>query len=246
MHCSAANAVAGICEYLTRRYMGRRYEVSRLFMYYNGRMMSKTSPTRDIGVFARDVVLSLRKYGVCEESLWPYDRNLLHRKPSRAAYEQASRFTVVAIQIPPDIKSIETCLHNQIPVLVDVILFDGAGTQVQANRGVLPMPNLNNRRINLSDLHTVLLVGYDRDRNHFIVRNSWGKNWVNEILTLAFGRMCFSVSLKGCEGYFRMPYAYLRDERLCHPHDGLWSIARIVPRGNNLPPIRELVRYKHH
>ena len=196
MHCSAANAVAGICEYLARRYMDRRYEASRLFMYYNGQIISqRTRRVQDTGVNVRDIILGLRKYGVCEERLWPYEPHLLNVEPSQEAYDQASRYTVVPIRIPPDIKSIETCLHNQIPVLVDVVLLSEAGKKVRANQGYLPMPNLNTGSLDPADIHAVLLVGYDRDTEHFIARNSWGKDWVDTIFIASIRKISFSLFL---------------------------------------------------
>jgi C1A family cysteine protease len=53
--------------------------------------------------------------------------------------------------------------------------------------------------------HAVLAVGYDEKHRHFIVRNSWGKNW-------------------GMSGYFTLPYDYLTHSRLS---DDFWTI-RVV------------------
>jgi C1A family cysteine protease len=48
------------------------------------------------------------------------------------------------------------------------------------------MPNLDNSLIDKTDLHTVLIVGYNRNTKHFIVRNSYGRNWVNFFYFILF------------------------------------------------------------
>jgi len=40
---SAANAFAGVCEYILKRRTGQNIDVSRLFIYYNGRMIQDQS-----------------------------------------------------------------------------------------------------------------------------------------------------------------------------------------------------------
>lgn len=154
-------------------------------MYYNGQILSqRTRRVHDYGVNTRDIILGIRKYGICEEHIWPYKPNLLNVEPSKKAYDKASDYTVVPIRIPPDIKSIETCLHHQIPVLVDIVLLPHAGRTISDNYGYLPMPSLSNSSIDPSDIHSVLIVGYDRKTQHFIVRNSWGENWVTFLLII--------------------------------------------------------------
>jgi C1A family cysteine protease len=53
-----------------------------------------------------------------------------------------------------------------------------ATNEVKKNRGYLSMPNPSNPLISLKGSHAVLIVGYDDQTGHFIVRNSWGSDWV--------------------------------------------------------------------
>ncbi|UJR17877.1 hypothetical protein I4U23_004776 [Adineta vaga] len=48
-------------------------------------------------------------------------------QPSRNAYEEANRYTVILLRVPTDILAIETCLHNRISVPIDIILECGYG-----------------------------------------------------------------------------------------------------------------------
>jgi C1A family cysteine protease len=84
----------------------------------------------------------------------------------------------VILRVPFNVESIKTCLHNQIPVIVDIKLVDNVGRQIRENGGFLTIPDLDNTFINRINPHSVLIVGYNEQTQHFIVRNSWGKDWV--------------------------------------------------------------------
>jgi hypothetical protein len=42
------------------------------------------------------------------------------------------------------------------------------------------MPNPASLAVATTGTHAVLIVGYDDKTGHFIVRNSWGKDWVKK------------------------------------------------------------------
>ena len=155
--------------------------VSRLFLYYNGqRRDQRTRHVEDVGVDQKSVALGLRQFGICEEEFWPYQAHLLNKQPSLAAYSQARKYTVVLLRVPPTIHAIETCLHHDIPVLIDIIIDPDTAEVINANHGYLNMQQLNDNTIDTKNFHTVVLVGYDRARKFFIARNSWGKDWVRQ------------------------------------------------------------------
>ena len=54
------------------------------------------------------------------------------------------------------------------------------------------MPYPNTKRERLLGGHAVLLVGYDKDTEVYIARNSWGPNW-------------------GDSGYFYMPFQVIQN-----------------------------------
>ncbi|CAF1325235.1 unnamed protein product [Adineta ricciae] len=226
MNTCCANAFAGVCEYLIKLNSGRHIDVSRLFIYYNAQIIGqKTRHVRDAGSEPREIALGLRKYGVCDESTWPYDQSLLNTEPSAKAYEEASKYTVVLLKIPFGIKPILKCLHNKIPVVVNIKMVENAGEEVKYNHGILSIPRLDNTFIRRTNSHAVLIVGYDLHKKLFIVRNSWGNGW-------------------GDDGYFRIPFDYLNESRLTHSidvHDGLWTVQHISTRKNKLPTVRRLM-----
>ncbi|CAF1471711.1 unnamed protein product [Adineta ricciae] len=136
-----ANAFATICEYLIRRTNNCPYtmpciNLSRLFIYYNGqRKEQQTRHVQDLGVHQRNIALSMRKHGICEEEFWPYRMRLLNKQPSVAAYRQANKYTVNLLSVPVTIEAIETCLHNQIPVPIDIIMDDETEQIIKTNHG---------------------------------------------------------------------------------------------------------------
>ncbi|UJR19839.1 hypothetical protein I4U23_022972 [Adineta vaga] len=223
MYTCGAHAFAALCNYLFKRSMSRDIEVSRLFIHYNAQIIEqRTFGVEDIGVHPLNIALSLRKYGVCEEKYWPYEKHLLNKMPSDLAYERASRYTVIPLHMTFDINSIETCLHNQLPVIISIKLLDTAAQTMQHNGGYLEVPDLDNTLIGKTGLHGAMVVGYDRKRQYFICRNSWGNRW-------------------GYRGYFYMPYEYLTHPSLIDDRNGLWSILKIVRRTNTLPTVRRFI-----
>ncbi|CAF1468141.1 unnamed protein product [Adineta ricciae] len=223
-----ANAFAAICEYLIRRTNNRPFTqtsiiLSHLFIYFNGRMKEQhTRHVRDLGVFQRSVALGIREYGACEEEFWSSRWHSLREQPHRTAYQQARKYTAVLLRVPITIEAIETCLHNQIPVPIDIIMDDETVQIITTNNGFLDVRRLNDNTIDVRNLHTVLIVGYDRRKQHFIMRNSWGTNW-------------------GSDGYFYVPYSFLSRRERINCTDTLWTIRRIEPRKHRLPNISRLV-----
>lgn len=155
-------------------------DVSRLFIYYNGQVLSqRTLGVSDEGVEQKNIALGLRKYGVCEEKFWPYRLDKLNVEPPPDVYEKASRYTVVPLRVPCNVRAVQICLRNQVPVLVDLKLVENAHDIIIANDGYLPIPDLTHTAAHRIGLHTVVIVGYDQSTQHFTIRNSWGEEWVN-------------------------------------------------------------------
>src|SRR5487761_2237850 len=64
-----ANALAGALEFLERKQQQPAVDLSRLFIYYNERVIEH-SVKRDSGAMLRDGIKTLAKQGVCPEELW--------------------------------------------------------------------------------------------------------------------------------------------------------------------------------
>ncbi|CAF1343584.1 unnamed protein product [Adineta ricciae] len=121
----------------------------------------------------------------------------------------------------------KTCLANQVPFLIGIKLLDSATSEAKRNNGYISMPDPSSLTVAMTGTHAVLVVGYDDRTRHFIVRNSWGRDW-------------------GIDGYFYIPYDYLIEKRLINYLDGLWAITDIIPRTNYKPTVRRLVVPGHN
>ena len=66
-----ANALVGMLEYLEIVHRFPFVDLSRLFVYYNERVIEH-SVHDDSGAMLRDGIKTLAKQGVCPEENWPY------------------------------------------------------------------------------------------------------------------------------------------------------------------------------
>jgi C1A family cysteine protease len=82
-----ANAIGGAIEFDQMKQRIHVLMPSRLFIYYNERVMENTV-NEDSGAMIRDGIKSVAKQGSCPEKMWPYDPTpfppnpLLTKKPS--------------------------------------------------------------------------------------------------------------------------------------------------------------------
>jgi len=188
---------------------------SRLFIYYNERMMEGTVD-QDAGAEIRDGIKSINKYGVCDEHHWIYDLLKFTQKPPKKIYDEAKLAKSVkyaAIDFDNDktidsrIEHLKRALGSGFPFVFGFTVYQSFETSEVAKTGMVPMPKKNEKVLGG---HAVCAVGYDDDKQCFIVKNSWGPNW-------------------GLNGYFYMPYKYTADAKLS---DDFWIIQQVTDPAN--------------
>ncbi|CAF1580245.1 unnamed protein product, partial [Didymodactylos carnosus] len=125
--CSA-NCLAGAYEFLIKKHTGQNKDVSRLFMYYNGRVKENDgtdSQITDSGCSMTSAIEALEEYGACQESLWPYDIAKVNVKPIPDAYNEAKRFTIdEALQININLYEMKSCIAQGFPFAFGMKLFE--------------------------------------------------------------------------------------------------------------------------
>jgi len=184
--CSG-NAVAAAFQYDQLKESITSWTPSRLFIYYNERLLEGTT-NKDDGAQLRDGIKVISTYGVCDESIWVYDIAKFTQKPSDEAYSQAKLHTALLYQrVDQTLSALKHALASNFPVVVGITLFDAFESQEVAESGIVPMPHPTD---NCLGGHAVVVVGYDDAKQLFTMRNSWGPDW-------------------GDQGYFYLPYEYL-------------------------------------
>lgn len=208
------NSIAGQIELIDRK-NGKNLDVSRLFIYYEERVLEGTVRF-DAGAYIRDGIKVCYTKGAPLESLWPYAINKWATKPTTAAYTDALKRKVTGYQRCANFAAVKNALAAGNPVVIGFDVyesFEGAWGDIphgQPNSGMMPMPNKFTEQ--LLGGHAVCIVGYDdtlpvpgRSNGRFIVRNSWGTNW-------------------GDNGYFYMPYDVIKDTTMS---SDFWLISAV-------------------
>ena len=90
------NALAGALEFLERKDKISFVDFSRLFIYYNERLIEHTTKA-DAGAMIRDGIKTLAKQGVCSEKTWPYVISKFAVKPNAACYKEALQHRIIVL-----------------------------------------------------------------------------------------------------------------------------------------------------
>ena len=191
-----ANALAGAYGYLEGRIAGKQVPISRLFIFYNDRML-EDRVAADGGAMICDGVKGLKRYGACEETTWPFDPSQVKQKPHARAYDEGQGHEVdQAATVAVDLHAMRHCLAEGYPFVFGLEIDDFEPD----TRGFVKRPTSK------KDLggHAMCCVGYIDAQKVFIVRNSWGTRW-------------------GDQGYCYVPYDWMTDPDAC---SDLWTLRR--------------------
>ena len=198
-----ANAISGNIEFLLKKQNKQEvFTPSRLFIYFNERDMEGTVMS-DAGAMIRDGIKSVNSLGVCKEDpTWPYRIERFADRPTEQAYDEAKLYEVLQYQRINNmsLRQMKGCLAEGYPFVFGFAVYDSFFET--KSDGTVRMPDTNEQ---LQGGHAVLAVGYDDNKETFIVRNSWGPEWADK-------------------GYCYMPYEYLNNINLT---DDCWSLRLI-------------------
>lgn len=184
-------ALVGALEYLENKEKRKFEDLSRLFVYYNERLIEGTI-NEDSGAMIRNGIKSLKTYGVCSESFWPYIEKKFTKKPNKKCYDDALNHNIIKYARLESLNDMKTCLAEGFPFVCGISIYDSFDADEVTNTGVVPMPKDEEK---CNGGHAVVCCGYDDETQRFLMRNSWGSNW-------------------GIEGYFTIPYEYLSNPDL--------------------------------
>jgi C1A family cysteine protease len=193
-----ANALAGAAEFLEIKQTKAWTDLSRLFIYYNERVLEHTTGS-DAGAMLRDGIKTMAKQGACAEKLWPYDPSKVETKPPPSCYQDGTNRQITAYFRLNGLQDMRSCLAAGYPFVFGFAVYESFESAQVAKTGVLNLPKKGEE---FKGGHAVCAVGYDDAKQRLLVRNSWGAGW-------------------GQHGYFTMPYAYAANTNLA---DDFWTI----------------------
>jgi C1A family cysteine protease len=176
---------------------------SRLFLYYNARKLMGTI-NQDSGSTMQAVYQGAQRFGVCNESLWPYITppndgvgitipvQEMYVCPPMPVYTAAAKDLLVRMESLTSTDAIKHALSNKIPITFGMEVYSYFESAYMASTGMLQMPGPTD---SLIGGHALVIVGFDDAKKLYKIRNSWGTNW-------------------GLNGYFYAPYAYIENPSL--------------------------------
>ena len=200
------NAIAAAIQFDLIRQQESSDTPSRLFIYYNERVMEGTV-SEDAGAEIRDGIKSVATLGAPPETDWPYNVAQFAAKPPDPVYVTALSDKVLTYERIDNtqLDLMKDCLVAGLPFVFGFTVYESFESEAVAQSGVVELPASGEQVVGG---HAVMCVGYDDATGRFIVRNSWGVDW-------------------GKEGYFTMPYAYLTNQNLA---DDFWAIQTMGSR----------------
>lgn len=153
---SAMKEVHEYKDYALHEYLSPQY-------IYNMRPNKTTS-----GMYMRDLMKILSKYGVCKETTYPYTTTMTITK---AITSEANKFRIKGYASISTIDGLKASLYSNGPAVIAVPVYNKSNTLWDQQPGEL-----------LQGGHAMAVVGYDA--TGFIIRNSWGTTWGNDGYTI--------------------------------------------------------------
>ena len=168
------NAITNAYELQVRRlYPDKFVELSRLFVYYNSRLLDN-SVMEDAGAYIRDGMKAVKRFGICSEKLWPYDITKFNVRPTDECYADALARTITAYQSLTTLDEVRQAVNDNKPVVIGITVYDSFNNVSRYNP-VMQTPSEDEK--DSGGGHAMTIVGYDMPKKQFLVKNSFGTKW---------------------------------------------------------------------
>ena len=198
-----ANAITNCYELTVNRlYPETSKQLSRLFVYYNGRLL-EGSTTMDQGVEIRSALKAGAHFGLCNEDLWPYDISKFSVKPTPVCYRDGSYRVIPKYEKLGNLQNIINAVNDNKPVVAGMNIYKDF-LKLDKDNYTLTTPEYYWDKLGY---HAMAIVGYDLDMKYLIAKNSFGTDW-------------------GLDGYCQIPFDYANTQMFEQ-----WVFDVAVPEG---------------
>ncbi len=175
------------------RYLKRSFNPSRLFMYYNQRLIDykegDNNPSIDDGTYVASGVKAAVRYGACPGDVYPYFIRNYNKAPPQYLYPAAYTYRIGKTgNVQQNIDSMKACLAAGYPFIFGFYIYSSFEDPSVDATGIVPYPDVNTETY--LGGHSGVAVGYDDSTSYIKFANSYGKDW-------------------GDNGYGYIPYDYI-------------------------------------
>jgi C1A family cysteine protease len=168
-------AITGAYEVMLKKYSPENFTIlSPLFVYYNTRLLEEMECC-DVGAILEDGMISLKKHGVCSESLWPYNPEKFNVKPTQEAYDDGLKRKILTYEYLDTITDTLNILSDGNPVLLGMEVYPSF-KNLSMGDSVVHMPEKDETP---TGGHAICLMGYSLKYQQFLAKNSYGIDWGN-------------------------------------------------------------------
>lgn len=192
-----AHMADGLFAYEHKRLRKEVKETSRLFVYYNTRLMEGTVDS-DSGASIRDTIQSMNQFGGCLDRYWKYDVTKYRVTPPKIAYKNGLVHTALKYARVGRGQEMITLLAGGQVFGCGITVYESFENDSTGN---IVMPG---KKESVLGGHAIVICGYQAGRG-WLFRNSWGVGWGNM-------------------GYGWLPEAYLLDDGLS---DDFWAVTLV-------------------
>jgi len=194
-----SHAVTSAYENMLRSSYNDMTELSRLFLYYHTRLL-ENSVSYDSGViYLRSAMKAGNKYGICREDFWDYTISEFTFKPSEESYADALTRKIINYESVTNVTDIIDLLVKLKPVVIGFKVYPSF-MGVNIDNSTIPIPSVTESSLGG---HAVSIVGYIPEKQHFIIKNSFGASWgeagyaympIEYVRLFAFDKWAFDIS----------------------------------------------------
>ena len=123
------------------------FDRSCLFLYFNSRSY-KHNTDKNVGLTFRDSFKAMKQYGVCSETMWPYNELKFSVLRTSICYDNESGNCIVKYaRLEQDIHQFKACLKPSYPFSVGFELYSSFSELEYTTSGLMPMPTEDEIRL---------------------------------------------------------------------------------------------------